>query len=151
MFTDGRIEGAQFGQRVFILQAIAFLAIRFLGAGRLVAGLNFVEREHRHEMFHALEFFTRRATDALRGRFRRDEVGKILFQLLNFREQRVVFAIADLLPTDDVISVVMPADLGGEFGVSFLGSSVCHAGNFNAKTQRSKVTKVKTLCLAALR
>ena len=129
LFADGRIERAQFGEGVFILRAVAFVAVWFLVFRRMIGGLDLVEREHRHEMFDAGEFFAGRAADALRGRFRRDQFGKFLLQLLQFAEKLVVFAVGDELPAFDVIGVVVPADFGGELGVTFFGFGVCHAEN----------------------
>jgi hypothetical protein len=36
-------------------------------------------------------------------------------------EKLVVFAVGDDLPALDIISVIVPADFGGEFGVAFFG------------------------------
>ena len=101
-------------------------------------------------MFDARKFFARRTADALRGRFRRDEIGEILLQLLQLGKKLVVFAVGNNLPAFDVIRVVVPADFGGEFGMAFLGVGVCHAESFNAKSPRSKVAKGrKSLSLRA--
>src|SRR5665213_1541606 len=81
-------------------------------------------------MFDADEFFTGRTTDALRGRFRRDEIGKVLLQFLKLLEKLVVFAVGDELPAFDVIGVVVPADFVGKFGVVFFGFGVRHAEMF---------------------
>ena len=86
VFADGRIERAEFSQRVFVLRTIAFVAVGLLVLGRMIAGLDLVEREHRHEMFDAGKVFAGRAADALGGRFRRDEAGEIFLQLLQFLE-----------------------------------------------------------------
>ncbi len=77
-------------------------------------------------MLDAGEFFARRAADALRGRFRRDEFRKILLQRLKLLEQLVVFTIGNDLTAFDVISVVVPADFVGKLAVAFFGFSVCH-------------------------
>jgi hypothetical protein len=45
---------------------------------------------------------------------------------LQFGKKLVVFAVGDELATYDVISVVVPADFSGEFGVAFLGGDVGH-------------------------
>ena len=127
VLADGGVERAEFGQRVFVLRAIAFVAVRFFVLGRMIAGRDLVEREHRHEMFDAGKFFAGRAADPLRGRFGRDEVGKIFLQFLQFAEKLVVFVVGDELPAFDVISVVVPADFVGELGVAFFGFGLCHA------------------------
>ena len=79
-------------------------------------------------MLDAGEFFAGRAADALRGRFGRDEVGKLFLQLLQFLEKLVVFAVGDELPAFDVIGVVVPADFVGELGVAFFGFGVVSRG-----------------------
>jgi len=75
-------------------------------------------------MFDAGKFFARCAADTLRGRFRRDEFGKLLFKFLKFLEKLVVFAIGDDLPAFDVISMVVPADFIGKLCVAFFGCGV---------------------------
>ncbi len=50
-------NGAQFGQSVFVLRAVAIVAVGFFVLGRIIAGLHFVERKHRHEMFDAGKAF----------------------------------------------------------------------------------------------
>ena len=130
MLANGRVQGAQFREGVFILRAIAFVAVGFLVLGRMIAGLDLVEREHRHEMFDAGKFFAGRAADTLRGRFGRDEIGKYFLQFLQFLEKLVVFAVGDELPAFDVIGVVVPADFVGELGVADFGFAERHRGNF---------------------
>ena len=127
VFADGCIEGAQFGQSIFILRAVALVAVRQFVFRRRIAGLHLVKRQHRQQMFEAGKFFAGRATDALRGRFRRDEVGEILFQLLQFGEKLVVFAVGDELPALDIIGMVVPVDFDGELRVAFLGFGGRHA------------------------
>jgi len=77
-------------------------------------------------MLDTRKFFAGRAADALRRRFRRDEVGKLLLQFLQFLEEQIVFAVGDELPAFDVIGAVVPADFTGELGVAFLGCGVRH-------------------------
>ena len=73
------------------------------------------------KMFDAGETFRWRAADALGGRFRRDEVGKFLLQLLQLLEKPVVFVVGELRLADDVIGVVVPADFVGELRRGGLG------------------------------
>ena len=82
MLADRLVERAEFGQRVFVPGAIAFLAVGLLGAGRMVSRRHLVQRQHRHQMADPGEFLAGRAADPLRGRFRRYEVGKLPLQLL---------------------------------------------------------------------
>ena len=44
-----------------------------------------------------------------------------------FAEKLVVFAVGDQLPAFDVIGVVVPADLIGQFGVACFGLGESHA------------------------
>ena len=113
----------------------------------MIAGLDLVEREHRHEMFDAGEFFAGRAADALRGRFGRDEFGKLFLQFLQLLEKLVVFAVGDELPAFDVIGVVVPADFVGELGVAFFGFGVRHAEIFTA-TGRKDSSIMEEICRA---
>ena len=101
-------------------------------------------------MFDAGKLFARRTADALRGRFGRDEIGKVFLQFLKLLEQSVIFAVGNLRLAFDIISVVMPADFGGESGVARFGGGVCHAGIFNAKKQRSKAAKKEFSLLHAV-
>ena len=94
----------------------------------MIAGLDLVEREHRHKMFDADKFFTGRAADALGGRFGRDEAGKIFLQVLQLLEKPVVFGIGDELPAFDVIGVVVAADFPDELRVAFFGFGLRHTG-----------------------
>ena len=137
MLANRGVERAKLGERIFILRTIAFLAIRFLRARRMVTGFNLVERKHRHQMFDAGKFFARRPADALRGRFGRGEFREILFQLLQFAEKLVVFAVGDELPAFDVIGVVVPADFTGELREAFFGFGVRHREIFiGGRTER---------------
>ena len=79
-------------------------------------------------MFDAGKFFAGCATDALCGRFGRDEAGEIFLQLLQLVEKLVVFAVSNELPAFDVISLVVSADFACELGVTFFGFGLCHAG-----------------------
>jgi hypothetical protein len=93
-------------------------------------------------MFDAGELFAGRAADALRGRFRRDEVGKILLQRLKLLEKLVVFVVGDELPALDVIGAVVPADFVGESGVAFLASvsvtrGLCNPNHGRPATRRT--------------
>ncbi len=138
VFTDGRVEGAEFGERVFVLRAVALVAVRFPVFRRMISSLDLVERKHRHEMFDAGKLFAGRAADALRGRFRPDEAGENFLKFLKLLEQLVVFAVGDELPAFDVVGVVVPADLTGKLRVAFLGGSVCHGEKFNSTRIKRK-------------
>ena len=89
-------------------------------------------------MLDAGEFFAGRAADALGGGFRGDEIGKILFQVLEFLKELVVFAVGDDLAAFDVISVVVAMDFVREAGVEFFGFSVRHAGIVPGRAKEGK-------------
>jgi len=133
VLADGGIEGAEFGEGILILGAVALFAVGFLDVGGVVAGGDLVEGEHGNEVTDAGETFAGCAADALRGGFGREEVGKFFFELLEFLEELVVFTVGDELAADDVIGVVVAADVLREFGVAFLGGGVCHAGVMGRK------------------
>ena len=126
MLANRSIKRAQFGQCIFVLGAIAFIAVGFLGTGRVLSRCHFVERQHRHEMFDAGELLARRATDALGRRFGGGQLRKRVFQLLQLAKKLVVFVVGDELLAGNIIGMVMPVDLGDQFGVALLGVSVCH-------------------------
>ena len=66
VFANRRVKSAKLVQRGFILCAVAFVAVGFLGAGRMFGGFNLVERQHRHQMFDSGKLRAGRAADALR-------------------------------------------------------------------------------------
>lgn len=101
-------------------------------------------------MFHAREFFVRRAADALRGRFRRDESGEIFLKLLKFFKQQIVFVVGNDLASLDVIGVVVPANFPGEFGVAFLGSSVIHANMISLAAAESQFNFPKRFTMSSV-
>ena len=67
MFANRRVKSAKLVQRGFILCAVAFVAVGFLGAGRMFGGRDLVQREHRHEMSDAGKLRAGRTADALGG------------------------------------------------------------------------------------
>ena len=75
------------------------------------------------------------SADTLGGRFRSDQFGKVLFQFLEFSEKLVVFAVGDELPAFDVIGVIVPVDLIGEFGVAGFGLGESH---------ETRITRIST-------
>src|SRR5438093_13224814 len=60
------------------------------------------------------ERFRGRASDALRRRLRRDELGVGLLELGELAVETVVFGVGDLGPVEDVIQVVVPVELLAE-------------------------------------
>ena len=111
--------------------------------------------ERLSSVFDAGKFLAGRAADALGGRFGRDEIGKLLFQILQLFEKLVVFAVGDELPAFDVISMVVPADFVGQLGMAVPGFGVRHRKMFNAMAQRSKAARKRIIsaprALASLR
>jgi hypothetical protein len=67
----------------------------------------------------------RLARDPLGGGVVGDQVGKLLFQVLQLMEQAVVVRVGDLRAVFDVVEIVVVADVGAQLGDplgGFLGS-----------------------------
>ena len=80
-------------------------------------------------MSDLLEAFQRPAADALSGRVRRDQVGKLGFQVLQLLVELVVFQIGDRRLGQHIITVIVLANLLTQAGDSLLGFGLGHRGN----------------------
>src|SRR5690606_27342566 len=73
-----------------------------------------LEAGHGRYVLDRPELRGRLARDALRGRVGRDQVGEALFDALQRVEQAVVLLVRDLRPVEDVVEVVVVADLAAQ-------------------------------------
>ena len=94
----------------------------------LLRRVGVVETHHRHLVANRLKAGHRRATDALTGRIGCDQFRETPFELAQFPLQAVEFEIADQRPVEDMVGVLMPADLLHQFGVSLSVSLGTHFG-----------------------
>jgi len=81
------------------------------------------------EVRDRLEFRQRLAADALAGRIRRDEVGKLLLDVEQFVVEPVVGLIGNGRLGLDVIGLVVAAQFLDQFGVACFGFCVSHGAN----------------------
>src|SRR5579885_1506901 len=99
---------------VLDLRALRELAHPRVELRHLVAARGVGEREHRVAMAHGLELGQRRTAHALRGGIGGDQLGMRLLERLQAAEERVVLGVGDLGRVEDVVEVVVPADLAAE-------------------------------------
>ena len=74
---------------------------------QLLGGAGVGQRQHRLRMAHLLEIGDRLATDPLRRRVRRDQLGMVGLDRPQLVEQRVVLVVADLGIVEDVVAVAV--------------------------------------------
>src|SRR5690349_16028336 len=92
-------------------------------------------------MLHRLKLFERRSAHPLRWRIRRRQLRMLLLDVEQLMIEPVVIAIADGRLREHVISVIVPADFIGEFGVTFPGLVGGHSETFSLNTLRGKAAK----------
>ena len=125
LLLERGVKSREFGERVFVLEAVALGIVRFPVPGGVIRRLNFVEREHRLEVLDALELRQRFGANTLGGRVRRNQIGILLFDGLELVLESVVIKIADDRAPRR-IGVIVPANIPHEFGMSCFGLRVCH-------------------------
>jgi hypothetical protein len=72
------------------------------------------QREKGQAMLHHSERLHRLSGHALGRRVRRDELGEALLDLFELPHQPVILGVADLGAVEDVVAVVVIADLGAQ-------------------------------------
>ena len=93
----------------------------------LLLGVGVVQAHHRDEVLARLELAQRLAADALAGRIRRDEIGKLFLQVQQLAVKFVVVAVGNHRLGLDVVEVVVLADFLDQFGVTGFGLRFGHA------------------------
>ncbi len=123
------------GEGVFVLAAVAQGRVGFFLAGGVLGGLDLLEGEHGEEVLDAGESVGGRTADALGGGIWGDEGGEEFFEVLEFAVELVVLMVADEGLGEDVVGVVVAADLVSQVAVAGFGLGGGH-GVWGARTTR---------------
>ena len=82
-----------------------------LPVAQLLLVVGVVEREHGRRVWNFEKSFARLAADTLRGGIRRDQLGMGGLELLQFLHQPVEFGVADLGIVENVVAILVIANL----------------------------------------
>ena len=91
-----------------------------------------------HNVFDALKPADRFTSDSLRGRIRRDEIGKLRLEVLQFAVKFIVFEVADCRFAFDEIRIIVLSNLRREFRVARFGFRAGHSKKANNSSQKKQ-------------
>ena len=123
--ADGHAVHLRLNDALHLLATEAFLHAGKEG-GELLLRVGVVEAHHPHRVRDLRETFQRRSTHALRRRIRREQIGKLRLDLLEFTQQPVEVLVRDHRPGLDVVEAVVAVQFGTEKGGAAGGFGVGH-------------------------
>src|SRR5690606_8992071 len=106
--ADRQAVEFQLGRIFDFLLRIQRFAATAVESDDFVVGETIVNGEHGQGVLHLLELRQRRATDTLRGRVGRQQLGMGLLQLLQLAKQLVVFRVRNGGIIEYVVRVIVP-------------------------------------------
>src|SRR5580704_15473022 len=91
----------------------------------MVRSLNFLQRQHRHQMFESYEFCRWFGPDSLCRGIERSQISEFILQFLEFIHLLVILVVCDNLATR-IVGLVVLSDFIDQLGVACFGMRVCH-------------------------
>ena len=121
LLAEGRVERAELGQRVFVLGAIAFVAVGFSALVGCPAASTLSSESIGTRCLTRANFSLGAPPTRWVGDSGVTNSGKFLFQILQFLEKNVVIPVADGRAALDIVGMIVPPDFIGQFGVTGFG------------------------------